>query len=206
MKKIIKLVLVVALLVSFPLSVAAKNKVNVYLFKREGCGYCANALTFFNALSGDAEYKEYFNFVIKDVSNSDNNRLMETTAKKFNITLKGVPFIVIGDRHFEGYVNTFDDSIKEAIKYAYENESVDMVASEVSDDSSAVTILILIVVVAGIAFLIYMAKDSDSEEVVKSTKSLEEKRSPKATKSTTKKVTKTTTKKKTPTKKKTNKK
>lgn len=191
--------MIFAILAMLPLGVFAKEKVNVYLFKREGCGFCANALTFFNSLSEDEEYKDYFNLVTKEVlNNKGNSELMEKTAKKLGVSLSGVPFIVIGNTHFEGYANTFDDQIKAAIKNAYEKESEDIVASITEKkDTSATTIVILIAVVAGVAFLIYMAKDTQSNEVIEESKEeiVEEKVSPKKKTQPKKTASKTTTKK-----------
>ncbi len=213
MKKLKKIMLVLTILAMLPIGVFAKEKVNVYLFKREGCGYCANALTFFNTLSEDEEYKNYFNLVTKEVlNNKTNSTLMEKTAKKLGVSLEGVPFIVIGNTHFEGYSNTFDEQIKEAIKNAYESDAEDVVATLLEEkDTSAVTIVIIIAVVAGIAFLIYMAKDKTEEQEEVAEEVVKEKVVPKKkpqAKKTTKKTTtsKKTTSKTTTAKKKTNKK
>lgn len=207
MKKIIKLVTILAIFVMLPIRVCAKEKVNVYLFKREGCGFCANAFSFFTELSKNEEYQNYFNLVTKEVlNNKENSSLMEKTAKKLGVDIDGVPFIVIGEKYFEGYANSFDEQIKSAIKNAYENESKDVVASiqeNGDDNSAAITILILLVVVCGVVFLIYMAKDSgdelQQEEIVleKTTKETVMKKQPTTKKSTVK----TTTAKKTQTKK-----
>lgn len=210
MKKIKRMIMVFAILAMLPIGVFAKEKVNVYLFKREGCGFCANALTFFTSLSEDEEYKEYFNLVTKEVLNNKvNSELMENTAKKLGVSLSGVPFIVIGNTHFEGYANTFDDQIKAAIKNAYENEVEDVVASiDEKKDTSATTIVILIAVVAGIAFLIYMAKDANSIEEVEEAKEeiVKEKVAPKKKTPSKKTTSKKTTTSKSTTTKKTNKK
>ncbi len=199
MKIIKRFIMIFAILAMLPMGVFAKEKVNVYLFKREGCGFCANALTFFNSLGEDEEYKDYFNLVTKEVLNNKvNSELMEKTAKKLGVSLSGVPFIVIGATHFEGYANTFDDQIKAAIKNAYEKESEDIVASITEKkDTSATTIVILIAVVAGVAFLIYMAKDTQSNEVIEESKEeiVEEKVSPKKKTQPKKTASKTTTKK-----------
>lgn len=208
MKKLKRFVLILAIFAMLPLSVNAKEKVNVYLFKREGCGFCANALTFFTNLSEDEEYQNYFNLVTKEtLNNKVNSDLMEAVAKRMNVDLNGVPFIVIGEEYFEGYSNTFDEKLKNAIKNAYENESIDIVASlENKDDSNsgAITVVILLTVVAGIAFLVYMAKDSanvEDEDVVEGPK--EEVKPVKTVKKTTAKKTTTRT---TSSKKKSNKK
>lgn len=217
MKKVKRMIMVFSILVMLPLGVFAKEKVNVYLFKREGCGFCANALTFFNSLSEDEEYKEYFNLVTKEILNNKvNSSLMEKTAEKLGVSLSGVPFIVIGNAHFEGYANTFDEQIKAAIKNAYETESEDVVASiSEKKDTSATTIVILIAVAAGVVFLIYMAKDANSteeveevqEEIVKEKVVSKKKTEPKKTTSkTTSKATNKKTTSKSSTTKKTNKK
>lgn len=232
MKKIKYVLLVFTIMALLPLTAFAKEKVNVYLFKREGCAYCANALTFFTNLSKDEEYQNYFTLVTKDVSNKNHASLMEKTAKYFNVDLKGVPFIVIGEQHFEGYASTFDEQLKIAIKNTYENEIKDVVLSltnEKDSNDAAITIIILLAIISGIAFLIYMAKENQEVEeqeplkkekivptkkeqakkVVNSTANKKVDSKKKTATNQTKKSTSiksTTTKKKTPTKKNTTKK
>lgn len=220
MSKLKSLLLTVAVLLLMPLSVFAdgKEKINVYLFKGDGCGYCAKALTFFNGL--DEEYQSYFNLVEKEVwYDEDNAALMEEVAAYFGESVSGVPYIVIGEKSFQGYTAEFDEDIKAAIKTSYEDTDdsyVDVVASvsngNVSgnnNDNTAITIIVILAIVAGVGFLIYMAREDVPEEVevpvkeeVKETKKADTKKAP-AKKTTTNK--KTTTKKKATTKKKSNK-
>lgn len=172
MKKIKSLVFLLVLIVLFPLSVKANEKINVYLFRRNGCGFCESALAFFKELGEDSEYKEYFNLVEKEVSSSKkNSSAMESVAKELNVNLEGVPFIVIGKENFEGYTSSWNDSIKETIKKAYLNSdgSYQDIVRKYFDDSekekdngAAVTIIILLVAAAGIGFLVYMAKEDTS--------------------------------------------
>lgn len=168
MKKVKYLLLVLTIIMLLPIGVLAKEKINVYLFKRDGCGFCANALSFFTELSKEEEYQNYFNLVAKDVvKNKVDSDLMARAAKHFGLELNGVPFIVIGDQTFEGYSNTFDDQIKEAIKNAYEQESDDVIASLTNKkDTTSITIVILLAVGAGLGFLVYMAKANDTEETI----------------------------------------
>lgn len=203
MKKIKYVLFVLVVVAFFPLSTLAKEKVNVYLFKRDGCNFCANALTFFNTLSQENEFKNYFNLVVKDVNSKENSATMEKTAKKLGVTVNGVPFIVIGEQHFEGYVSSYDDQIKSAIKTAYENESQDVVAallaSKADDNSSATTIIILLAVISGVAFLIYMARDTKDlviEEKVIEKEVVHDKASNKKTPTKKKTTTKTNSTKK----------
>ena len=221
MRKIKKLLFTLAVLLLLPLSVFAKDKINVYIFKGETCGYCARALEFFNGL--DEEYKSYFNLVEKEVWNDKNNAaLMESVGKHFNFEVKGVPFIVIGDKYFDGYVSSYDDDIKSTIKAAYNDDDYKDVVSAIIDgenlddsSSTAFTIIIILAVVAGVFFLVYMAKDNTNvveeiKEEPKEEKVLEKKEtSPKKTvsKTSNKKTTKatSTTSKKTTSKKSTTK-
>lgn len=210
MKKVKSLVFLLILVVLFPLGVKANEKINVYLFRRNGCGFCESALEFFTSLSEDEEYKEYFNLVEKEVSSSKKNAsVMESVAKELNVNLEGVPFIVIGKENFEGYTSSWNDSLKATIKKAYLNSdgSYQDVVKKYFDDSAkekdngaAVTIVILVLIVAGVGFLIYMAKEEVTTEEKKERTSNVEKTSTEVKKTTTTKTTaskpKTTTKKK----------
>ncbi len=208
MKKVKSLVFLLILIVLFPLGVKANEKINVYLFRRNGCGFCESALEFFTSLSEDEEYKEYFNLVEKEVSSSKKNAsVMESVAKELNVNLEGVPFIVIGKENFEGYTSSWNDSLKATIKKAYLNSdgSYQDVVKKYFDDSAkekdngaAVTIVILVLIVAGVGFLIYMAKEEVTTEEKKERTSNVEKTSTEVKKTTTTKTTaskpKTTTK------------
>lgn len=200
MKKIkaILCTLVVLLLIPFTVFADSKEKINVYIFKGDGCGFCAKALTFFEGL--DEEYKSYFNLVEKEVwYDEDNANLMEKVADYFNEDVTGVPYIIIGEKTFKGFdEEKYGDQIKSLIKTSYENSdgSYKDVVSEIiggqvieKSNNSAVTIIVIIVAVAGVGFLVYMARDEEEPE-----------------ENEVKTKTKTTTTKKKTTKKKVNKK
>lgn len=211
MKKLKGLFCALAVLLLLPFSVFAdsKEKINVYIFRGEGCGFCAKALTFFEGL--DEEYQSYFNLVEKEVwENDENAAQMQKVADYFDEDVKGVPYIIIGDKTFQGFDEAeYGEDIKAAIKESYENADgsyKDIVASILNEEpleksnNSAVTIIVIVAAIAGIGFLIYMAREENEETV------LEEVKTPKKTtssKSTSKKTTstKSNTKKKTTTKK-----
>lgn len=160
--KWVKQILVIIVLISFfPINTLAKEKINVYVFKKEGCNYCENALSFFNAM--DEEYKSYFNLVVKDVKESDTNVLLKKIVNYFKINMKGVPLIVIGNQTFEGFNDDMKEKIKSAIKTNYENESADVVlplmtTSKTKENSSSI-IWIILAIIVGIFFLWYIVKD-----------------------------------------------
>lgn len=172
MKKIkaILCTLVVLLFIPFTVFADSKEKINVYIFKGDGCGFCAKALTFFEGL--DEEYKSYFNLVEKEVWNDeDNANLMEKVADYFNEDVKGVPYIIIGEKTFKGFdEEKYGDQIKSLIKTSYENSDgsykdvvSEIIGGKVTDkgNNTAVTIIVIIVAVAGVGFLVYMARDEE---------------------------------------------
>jgi len=123
MKKL-KLLLVLLLMFAFAIPMVnaeeavVKPKINVYLFKGEGCGYCANALSFFESIK--EEYGQYFNLVEYEVwYNADNSELMYDVAEYMNATIQGVPFIVIGNESYPGFNDSMADAIKKQILAEY---------------------------------------------------------------------------------------
>ena len=109
MKKIKTLIialLLFALIVPFSVSAEEEttdsSKVNVYLFRGEGCGFCASALSFFDSI--EEEYGKYYNLityeVFKDVENAE---FLNQVAEYLDTTISGVPFIIIGDKTYPGF-------------------------------------------------------------------------------------------------------
>jgi len=97
------------------------SQVTIYMFRGNGCGYCKKFLTFLNSIVD--EYGEYFKLESYEVWNDKKNQaLMEKVASTLDVSVSGVPFIVIGDQYFTGYSERYDESIKSAIKSLYESK------------------------------------------------------------------------------------
>ena len=123
MKKLF-IMLCCLVLVFMPMTVRAaeKEKVNVYIFYGDGCPHCHRAFEFFKSI--DEEYGKYYKLVkFETWYSSSNNKMLIEVAEKMGSDLEklGVPYIVIGDKVFEGYTEEYDEEIKKTIKETYEN-------------------------------------------------------------------------------------
>ena len=111
---------------------AESKKINVYIFRGEGCPHCEEALEFFDSLEKDEEYSKYYNM------------------KKE------------GEKTFSGYSSASDDEIKEAIKTAYNDKEYKDVVKEVkegnfkNDKDSLPVVPIIVVSVVAIAVIVLL--------------------------------------------------
>ena len=173
--RLLGIILLSTFAVVLPNAVSAQEKVNVYIFRGEGCPHCEEALEFFDKLSKDEEYSKYYNLKKYEVwYDEDNAKLMEKVASELNETASGVPYIVIGKKTFSGYSEETGEQIKIAIKEAYDSisdtseskktykdvvKSVQKGTTEKKDKGSAVPIVITIgVAVFIIAGLVVLTK------------------------------------------------
>lgn len=214
---------ILAVLFAVPCQAEAKT-VNVYFFRSNSCGYCAAAKEFFETLKEDEEYKDLFEIKDFEVSSTKNSNLMYDAAEIMGDTLRGVPYIVIGDESWNGYSSTYDEDLKEKIKEVSSDENFeDPLATLIADfEAGGDDGLIILGIIAGVLVVvgvgIYFArKDTDKlekaialeakkeepKEEIKEVKAEKKTTSkPKTTtKKTTTKKTTTTAKKKTSTKK-----
>ena len=138
MKKISFLIVAaIMLIIPFAVKADSKEKINVYLFRGEGCPHCEEAIEWFdNTLSKDEEYSKYYELVQYEVwYDKDNSALMDKVAKALGTEANGVPFIVIGDKYFSGFSGTNSpDMIKKTIKNAYENEDYQDIVNNVKNN------------------------------------------------------------------------
>ena len=97
-----------------------ENKVNIYLFWGDGCPHCENAKNFFESI--EEEYGKYFKlnkFVVW--YNKDNKEIMNQFASAMGEKVKGVPYIIIGNKTYKGFSSSYKESIIEAITSQYKN-------------------------------------------------------------------------------------
>lgn len=129
MKKLKLLILTILLLL--PISISAKEKVNLYLFHSETCTHCQAEIKYLKELE-----KEYDNLKVhlyEVDSHKDNAKTMIKIKENLNIDSPNVPFTVIGNYYYIGFSDGIGDGIKELVeKYTNEKE-VNMVKPILED-------------------------------------------------------------------------
>lgn len=97
------------------------DQVIIYLFRGKGCAYCRKFLEFLNGITD--EYGKYFKLVsFESWYNEENSNLLGEISTFMGEQASGVPYIIIGDKVFGGYTESYDESIKSAIKTLYDSK------------------------------------------------------------------------------------
>ena len=97
----------------------------IYLFRGQGCGFCRKFISFLNSIS--TEYGKYFKVISFEVWNdAANGDLMSKMPLVTEVEARGVPYIIIGDKVFDGYAESYDEAIKEQIMKQYKDPSYDV--------------------------------------------------------------------------------
>ena len=105
------------------------DKITIYLFRGKGCSFCKAYLTFMDSIT--EEYGKYFNMVSFEVWNDENNwNLMQRVSYYMRSEIAGgVPYVIIGDKVFPGFTESYGEDIKKAIVDLYntnKNERYDI--------------------------------------------------------------------------------
>lgn len=148
------------------------NRVKIYFFRGEGCPHCADAEEFFNSI--EEEYGQYYKILDYETwYNSDNAALLQKVGEARNEEISGVPYILIGDKSWSGYDDSFADEIKDTIKSEYEKAVADRydianyvdftnVAGSVTEaakkSNDAMVLIIILLAVAGITYGVVAAR------------------------------------------------
>ena len=153
-------------------SSSSDKKVNLYFFRGEGCSHCAEAEAWFKDTL-EKEYGDYFKIVDYEVwYNEDNASLMKKVADARGETAEGVPYIIIGDKSWNGFDTSYEDAIIEQIKKVYAqdvSERYDIMnyldTKDSKKDSSAsdiIALIAIVLVIGGVGTGIYFARKSNS--------------------------------------------
>ena len=102
----------------------SSNKPNIYIFWGDGCPHCKALAKFISKLP--AETKNKVNIYSFEVwGDKDNKTFMKNFGKYLGQDVSGVPFIVIGDKIFDGYSSgdsKTDQQILDAINTIIKNQ------------------------------------------------------------------------------------
>lgn len=117
--------------------------VNIYMFTKEGCSICETAAKYFSELSADKEYGEMFNLITLRVYDNEWNiasqEFYDTAiklARKMGDKFNGTPYIIVGEKSFNGFKVKYDEQIKEEIKRCYEKGYKDPLVNIDSKDEA----------------------------------------------------------------------
>ena len=100
------------------------NKPNIYIFWGDGCPHCKALAKFISKLPAETK-KQVSIYSFEVWSNKDNKSLMKNFGKYLNQDVRGVPFMVIGDKIFDGYSSgdtKTDQQILDAINTIIKNQ------------------------------------------------------------------------------------
>lgn len=189
MKKIGLLFIVLAAFLILPFSVFAEDEevdssneteevtatkeeskeVKVYFFRGEGCPHCQEAEEWFKSI--EEEYGSYFEVVDYETwNNTDNAELMQKVADKRGEKAEGVPYIIIGNKSWNGFTESYEEEMIDQIKSVYAEdvsdrydimEYIDSNKKEKEEKSNDVLSLILILaIIGGVGFGIYKLRES----------------------------------------------
>ena len=145
------------------------KEVKVYFFRGEGCPHCQEAEEWFKSI--EEEYGSYFEIVDYETWNdTDNAELMQKVADKRGEKAEGVPYIIIGNKSWNGFTESYEEEMIDQIKSVYAEdvsdrydimEYIDSNKKEKEEKSNDVLSLILILaIIGGVGFGIYKLRES----------------------------------------------
>ena len=146
------------------------DKVNIYIFRGKSCWHCLDEVSWLSTKV--KEYSKYFNIHTYEVwGNKDNSKLMNTVAKTLGESVSGVPYTIIGKKTYSGFSEATGEAMLKEVKEQYENKDRYDIKNDINlsdgtlinfqdkkSSSAVMIILISIVVIAGIAIVIYISK------------------------------------------------
>ena len=181
------------------------DAINVYMFRGKGCGYCRAFLEFLNSIT--SEYGKYFKLVSFEVWYDEaNNALWKEVPNVTEVEARGVPYIIIGDKVFDGYTEEYNDAIKTKIMEQYQKKTYDAFDKLANYNSgfkgfSITEAIIINAVLVSVAAVAIIANSNKNARILLENISSKEKKEikkpeKKEVKTETKKATKKETKKK----------
>lgn len=101
------------------------KQITIYMFRGKGCGYCRAFLSYINSIT--EEYGDKFKVVTYAITfggdqNPENTELFDAVANYLDgKEAGGVPYVIIGNQVFPGYIDSWNEDIVKAINTLYES-------------------------------------------------------------------------------------
>ncbi len=156
-----------------PEATEESKEVKIYFFRGEGCPHCQEAEEWFKSI--EEEYGSFFEIVDYETwQNEDNAKLMQEVAEARGETAEGVPYIIVGDKSWNGFTESYEEEILDQVKSLFEqpvSERYDIMSylktgkkSEEKSSSNDVLVLgVILLIVGASCFAIYKLRDSSNE-------------------------------------------
>ncbi|MBP3921113.1 MAG: hypothetical protein J6D28_06085 [Bacilli bacterium] len=104
-----------------PLSISAKEKVNIYLFHSETCTHCQAEIEYLDKLDEDYDNLDIHLYEVD--GNKKNMKFMLDVKDKLGVDSPNVPFTIIGNYYYIGFSDGIGEGIKElVVKFSNEKE------------------------------------------------------------------------------------
>jgi len=86
------------------------GKAVVYLFRGEGCPHCTDAENWLESIK--EEYGKYFTVIDYETwYNAENAEFMKKVAESRGENVLGVPYIIIGNKSWNGFTESYEDEM-----------------------------------------------------------------------------------------------
>ena len=148
---------------------ADSKEVNVYLFRGEGCPHCQDAEEWFKSI--EEEYGSMFNVIDYETwYDEENKALMEKVAEARHEEANGVPYIIIGNKSWNGFTESYEEEMLTEIKSEFEKDVKDRydimkllpngINKEEEKSNDVLALILILVVVGGVCFGVYKARNN----------------------------------------------
>ncbi len=138
------------------------NQIPIYMFRGQGCTHCEDFLEYV-AKTLVPNYGSYFKLVSFETwSDANNSNLLKTVSSFLGDAASGVPYIVIGDKTFLGYGESFNSDIESAITSLYNSNNRYDVFEEMNKEekSNTATIVLWNVAITTIGVIIVVCHNN----------------------------------------------
>lgn len=138
-----KVLLILSILFLSFVNVAAKEKLNVYVFTKGDSEYCINALKYLEELNeedfaGALNIIEYEVYDAQWKPNEVYVEIKDLVASKLGDTVQGYPYIVVGNNYsLNAFDETYQEELKSGIKQALENPTYDIVQEAINERNAS---------------------------------------------------------------------